>query len=276
LRVISGHTTVAAVIGDPIAHSQSPAIHNAAFAAVDIDWVFVALPVAAGNGAGAVEAMRTVGLGGMSVTMPHKEAVATAADERSDAVAALGAANCLVAVDDGRIRAENTDGAGFLAGLADDTGRTVEGSRVAILGAGGAARAIAHACGDAGAASVFVVNRTADRASIAAALAGPVGTVAGPADIASADIVINATPVGMGADRSLPCDPAVLHDGQVVVDLIYDPVETPWLAAARAAGIEAHNGLSMLVHQAAIAFTHWTGLPAPVAAMRSVVENNLG
>ncbi len=274
--MISGHTTVAAVIGDPIAHSRSPAIHNAAFEAVGLDWVFVALPVAAGNGAGAVEMMRIAGIAGMSVTMPHKDAVAAAADERAEAVEALGAANCLVSLPDGRIRAENTDGAGFLAGLADDADQTVEGRRVAILGAGGAARAVAHACGAAGAAAVLVVNRDAARAAVAASLAGTVGTTADHSDIATADIVINATPVGMGGDRSSPCDPALLHVGQLIVDLVYDPAETPWLAAARAAGIAAHNGSSMLVHQAAIAFTHWTGVAAPLEVMRSVVENNLG
>jgi shikimate dehydrogenase len=276
VRVISGHTTAAAVIGDPIAHSLSPAIHNAAFAAAGLDWTFVALPVADGAGADAVGAMRVLGLGGMSVTMPHKAAVAAAADERSDAVAALGAANCLVPVGDGRIRAENTDGAGFLAGLVDDADCGVEGRRVVILGAGGAARAVAQACGAAGAAAVLVVNRTAERAATAAALAGPVGRVAEVAEVSAADIVINATPLGMGIDRSLPCDPGLLHSGQIVVDLVYDPAETAWLAAARQAGIEAHNGLSMLVHQAAIAFTHWTGVDAPVDVMKAAVTNNLG
>ena len=111
--MITGRTTVAAVIGDPVGHSLSPALHNAAFAATGLDWVFVALPVPTGDGAAAVDAMRTLRLGGMSVTMPHKDAVAAAADVRSEAVAALGAANCLVRLDDGRIRAENTDGPGF-------------------------------------------------------------------------------------------------------------------------------------------------------------------
>jgi len=272
--VITGHTTVAAVIGDPIAHSRSPAIHNAAFAALDLDWVCVALPVPAGNGVEAVAAMRALGLGGMSVTMPHKDVVVAAADERSEAVVALGAANCLVPLDGGRVRAENTDGAGFLAGLADDAGCGVEGLRVAILGAGGAARAVAQCCGAAGASAVLVVNRTSARAQAAASLAGTVGQVADVSAISTADIVVNATPLGMGDNRSLPCDPVLLHGAQIVVDLIYDPAETAWLTAVRAAGLEAHNGLSMLVHQAAIAFTHWTGVDAPVDVMRDAVTNN--
>lgn len=269
--MISGHTRVAAVIGDPVAHSRSPAIHNAAFAAAGLDWVYVALPVAPGDGGTAVAAMRALGLAGLSVTMPHKDAAAAAADERSDVVEALGAANCLVPLGDGRIRAENTDGEGFLRGLADDAGLDVGGRTVAVLGAGGAARAVVDACGRAGAGAVWVVNRSADRARTCAALAGPVGTVVAIDRVGEADIVVNATPVGMAGDRSTPCDPALLRPGQVAVDLIYDPRETPWLAALRAAGVEAHNGCSMLVHQAAVAFTHWTGVDPPIAVMRSAV-----
>ena len=271
--MISGHTTVAAVIGDPVRHSLSPAIHNAGFEAVGLDWVYVALPVAAGHAGQAVDAMRTMALGGLSVTMPHKDVVAAAADERSESVDALGAANCLVRLDDGRVRAENTDGAGFLAGLSADADFGVRGRRIAVLGAGGAARAVVHACAAAGASAVTVVNRSADRAEAAAALAGGVGRVGEIADIAAADLVVNATPVGMGTDRAMPCSPEVLHNGQVVVDLVYDPVETAWISAARAAGIEAHNGLSMLIGQAAAAFTLWTGVDAPVSAMRAAVEN---
>lgn len=273
--MITGRTRVAAVIGDPITHSLSPELHNAAFRATGLDWVFVAWPVAAGDGAAAVAAMRTVGLAGMSVTTPHKDAVIAAADETSPAVDALGAANCLVPVDGGRIRAENTDGAGFLAGLHDDTGATVDDRRIGLIGAGGAGRAIAHAAGAAGAAAVVVVNRTPERARAAADLAGPAGRVGEPADLAGVDIVVNCTTVGMGDDGGMPCDPALLRAGQTIVDIVYSPWETPWLRAARAAGVEAFNGASMLVHQAAIAFTLWTGVDAPVSAMRKVVANKV-
>lgn len=272
---ISAGTTVAGVIGDPVGHSLSPAIHNAAFAAVGLDWVYVGLPVAAGTGAAAVDAMRTLGLGGLSVTMPHKFDVAAAADERSTAVEALGAANCLVPTGGGRVRAENTDGAGFLAGLADDADLTVGGMSVAVLGAGGVARAVVEACGAAGAGAVLVVNRTAAKAVSCAALAGSVGRVAEASDVATADVVVNATSLGMGGDPAMPCDPSLLHGGQVVVDLVYDPITTPWLAAARDAGVEAHGGLSMLIHQAAVAFTLWTGVEAPLEAMRAAVQRNL-
>ena len=272
---LSGATTVAAVIGDPVAHSLSPTVHNAAFAATGLDWVYVAFRVPAGEGEAAIDAMRALGLGGLSVTTPHKDVAAAAADERSAAVEALGAANCLIPAGSGRVRAENTDGAGFLAGLADDAELDIAGRTVAVLGAGGAARAVVQACGAAGAGTVLVVNRTADRAEGCAALAGSAGRVADVADLATADVVVNATTVGMGGDQAMPCDPGLLHGGQIVVDLIYGPRETPWLAAARAAGIEAHNGVSMLIHQAAVAFRHWTGQDAPVSAMRRAVEANL-
>ncbi len=272
---VSGSTRVTGVIGDPVTHSLSPALHNAAFAALGLDWVSVPFPVSAGRGARAVEAMRTLGLAGLSVTTPHKDAVARAADEVSDTVEALGAANCLVPSAGGGVRAANTDGDGFLGGLLEDAEMTVHDRTVAVLGAGGAARAISLACAEAGAAGVLVVNRTAERAARCAELADPVGSVARPADIPSADIVVNATTVGMAPDRGVPCDPALLRSGQIVVDIVYNPSETVWLAAARAAGIRSYNGGSMLVHQAAVAIAHWTGRTAPVDAMRSALQEHL-
>ena len=272
---VSGATRVTGVIGDPVTHSLSPALHNAAYAALGLDWVSVPFPVSAGKGSEAVAAMRTLGLAGLSVTTPHKDAVAQTADSVSDAVAALGAANCLVASADGRVRAENTDGDGFLGGLLEDADTTVREKTVVVLGAGGAARAISVACADAGAAGVLVVNRTVQRAEVCAGLAGSVGVVAQQADIPSADIVVNATTVGMAPDSAMPCDSALLHRGQIVVDIVYNPSETVWLAAARASGIRSYNGLSMLVHQAGFAITHWTGQPAPIDAMRSALKARL-
>lgn len=268
---ITGATTVAAVIGDPVRHSLSPALHNAAFAATGLDWVYVALRVPGGFGAAALDAMRLLGLGGLSVTMPHKDDAAAAADERAPAVERLGAANCIVPIGDGRLRAENTDGAGFLAGLADDAGITPEGRSIVVFGAGGAARAVVDAVAGAGATDVVVVNRTPRRAQGAAALAGSVGRVGSAAAVAGADVVVNATSVGMGGGREMPCPPELIEPEQAVVDLVYGAEPTLWVTELRAAGVPAHDGLSMLVHQAALAFTQWTGLEAPVAAMRDAV-----
>ena len=279
---------VAAVIGDPVRHSRSPAIHNAAFAASGIDWVFTAFEVPAGGGAAALEAMRALRLAGLSVTMPLKAEVAEAADILHDEVVALGVANCIVPLGDGRLRAANTDAAGFVSGLRADAGVGPDGLRVALLGAGGAARAVAWGLAAGGAADVAVINRTPSRAQTAAdianatAQAGQAGRVGSIDDIAAADIVVNATSVGMGAGASahprsasaqpngndMPCDPTLLRPGQVAVDLVYEPLETAWLAALRHRGVEAHNGLSMLAYQAAAAFELWTGIEAPVDEMR--------
>ena len=243
-------TRVAAVIGSPVGHSRSPAIHNAAFAALGLDWVYVAFEVAPGRGADAVAAVRALALGGLSVTMPHKLDVAAAVDELSPAAAALGAVNTVVPLPDGRVAGHNTDGDGFVDSLRAD-GVDPAGMRVALLGAGGAARAVAVALAGAGVREVAIVNRTVAHAAQAAALAGGVGRVGAFADVARADLVVNATSVGMGDDTALVVDPTLLSARQVVADLVYHPLDTPLLSAARAAGATTVGGLGMLVHQAA-------------------------
>ncbi|MFO7281735.1 MAG: shikimate dehydrogenase [Thermoanaerobacterales bacterium] len=274
---VTGRTRVAAVIGSPVRHSLSPTIHNAAFAATGLDWVYVAFEVPEGRGGDAVAAVRTLGLAGLSVTMPHKAAVHDAVDERTPVAAALGAVNCVYWRGD-RLVGDNTDGAGFLDALRADEGVEVGGRRCVVVGAGGAGRAVAHALGGAGAAEVVVVNRSPGPAARAAELAGAAGRVGEPADVARADLVVNATPLGMGvggADEPLPVDVGLLRPGQVVVDLIYQPAVTPLLAAAAERGAVAINGLGMLVHQAAHAFRRWTGQEPPVAAMREATAREL-
>ena len=265
---VSGATRVAAVIGHPVGHSLSPALHNAAFTAARLDWVYVAFDVAPGRSADAMTAMRSLGLGGLSVTMPHKADIIDALDELAPSAAALGAVNTVVVGADGKLVGHNTDGAGFVDSLAA-SGVPVVGRRVVLLGAGGAARALADALGRSGAAAVIVVNRSAPPAERCAALAGVAGAVGGPEHVASADLVVNATPLGMGDDPALPCDPRLLHRGQVVADLVYHPLQTPLLVAARTAGAIALDGLGMLVHQAARQQVLWTGVHPRVAVMRA-------
>ncbi|MGD9703623.1 MAG: shikimate dehydrogenase [Acidimicrobiia bacterium] len=265
--MISGSTRLAAVIGAPVRHSLSPAIHNAAFLATGLDWVYVALAVEAGRVPEAIAGMRALGIGGLSVTMPHKEAVHDAVDVLDAAAAALRTVNTVVPLPDGRLAGHTTDGAGFVDSLRLDAGVDPAGMRVAVLGAGGAARAVVDALARAGAAEVVVVNRSADRGVAAAALAGAAGRAGTLADVATADLVVNATSIGMGTEE-LPLDPALLHGGQVVADLVYHPLDTALLRAARAAGARPVDGLGMLVHQAARAFRLWTGVDAPVAVMR--------
>jgi shikimate dehydrogenase len=267
---IGGRTRVAGIIGSPIAHSLSPAMHNAAYAACGLDWVFLAFEVPLGAAAEALRAARTLGLAGLSVTMPHKQDVAGLVDASSDAVGRLGAANTVV-FDAGRTFGESTDGAGFIDSLRLDHQLDPAGMAVAVLGAGGAARAIILALADAGSREVVVVNRTSSKGSEAAALAGAVGRVGASSDVEDADLVVNATPAGMDGNE-VPIDPAHLRPGQVVVDLVYHPRPTPLLAAASDRGCTVVDGLGMLVHQGARQFTLWTGEEAPIAVMRAAAD----
>lgn len=272
--MLSGSTRVAAVIGHPVAHSLSPVIHNAAFAALGLDWAFVAFDVAPGEGEAAVAAARTLGLGGLSVTMPHKDAAARAVDRCAPDAAALGAVNCVVPRPDGTLTGENTDGPGFLDALAADLGVSADGRRCVVLGAGGAARAVVLALAGAGATEVVVVNRSTDRAVAAASLAPGVARVGMVEEAGGAELVVNATSVGMDGETS-PLPAGTIGSGQIVVDLVYHPAETPLLAEAAAAGAAVANGLGMLVHQAGHAFRHWTGEAAPVAVMAEAVRGHL-
>jgi shikimate dehydrogenase len=275
--VITGATHLAAVIGQPVRHSLSPTILNAAFAAAGVDWAFVALEVPEGRGAEAVAAMRTLGLGGLSVTMPHKAAARAAVDEATPDAAALDAVNCVFRRGD-QLVGDNTDGAGFVDALRMDEGVDVAGRRGVLVGAGGAGRAIALALAGAGAAEVVVVNRSPEPAARAAALAGAVGRVGTAADVGAADLVVNATSLGMGLGgpaEPLPVDPEQLGPGQVVVDIVYHPAVTPLLAAAHDRGARPVGGLGMLIHQAGHAFSRWTGLDPPLAAMAAAARDEL-
>jgi len=269
-----GATRLAGVIGHPIRHSLSPVLHNAAFAALDLDWAFVAFDVGPGQGKAAVEAMRALGIDGLSVTMPHKADAAAAVDELAPHAAQLNSVNTVVRRGTTLV-GENTDGAGFINAIRLDEGFDPSGRKCVVLGAGGAARAVVLALAGAGAAQVIVVNRTPERAAVAAALAPAVARVGVEADAASADLVVNATPVGMTGDPGLPVDPVLLHSGQLVVDLVYIPAVTPLVSAARERGATAVNGLGMLIHQAALAFEHWTGLEPPLEAMSAAAVAQL-
>jgi shikimate dehydrogenase len=270
---LTAATNVVGVIGFPVGHSLSPRLHNAAFSHLGIDWVSVGFPVAPGLSAVALAGATALGIRGLSVTMPHKEDVAGAVDDLSDTAARLGAVNCVVGTE-GRWRGENTDGAGFVAALARGGRFEPRGRRCLVVGAGGAGRAVVAALGGAGAAEVVVVNRTEQRAEAAALLAGPAGRVGGADEASTCDLVVNATPLGMGdvdGPADWPVDPGMLGPGQVVVDLVYHPPVTPWLEAAAERGATTANGLGMLVHQAALQIEHWTGHPAPVDAMWAAV-----
>ncbi len=265
--MLNGRTQVTAVIGHPVAHSVSPAIVNAAYEAAGLDWVFVAFDVQPGRAADALTAMRSLGVRGLSVTMPHKDDVFASVDELTERATTIGAVNCVTRVGD-RLVGDNTDGRGLLLSLADDPGTDVGGLAVGVIGAGGAARSIVSASAEAGATSIVVVNRTESRAVATVGVAPLVARVGSLADLAECDVIINATSVGMGDDTALAVPIEVLRAGQVVVDIVYHPLDTPLLRAARQVGATAVDGLGMLVGQAALAFAMWTGEVAPLDAMR--------
>ncbi len=267
-------TTVVGVMGDPIAHSLSPLLHNAAFSALGLDWVSVAFRVPAGSAGAALAGVRALGIRGLSVTMPHKSQTARLVDRCSPVARRLGAVNCVVR-DGALLVGHNTDGEGFLAALRRGAGFDPAARRCLVLGAGGAARAVVLALAEAGAAEVAVWARRQAQAQAAAGLAGERGRVATPEEVGpmatSMELIVQATPVGMhgtpAEDAELPVPGDRLMQGQIAVDLIYDPYPTRWLSEAAAAGATTLGGLGMLVHQAAGQLERWIGVEAPLEAM---------
>jgi shikimate dehydrogenase len=262
---VTGHTTVAGIIGEPVAHSRSPAIHNAAYTARGLDWIYVPFPVRPGQVPHALEGLRALGAAGCNVTMPHKREAALACDQLEATASTLGVVNT-VWVRDGRLVGDSTDGGGFVDATRAAAVK-LDGARVLVLGAGGAARAIVHALGEL--AAVRVWARRDDAAVATAALgasADPVQSDELDNEAATSDVVVNATPLGMLGEPP-PFDAQRLHAGQTVIDAVYAPADTPLLEAAREHGAAAINGLGMLVHQAARSFTLLTGCEAPLDAM---------
>jgi len=251
--------TLTGVLGDPVGHSRSPAIHNAAFEALGLEWRYVKLPVAADLFAETVRALPASGYRGANVTIPHKEAALALADHVGDAARTIGAANTLT-FGDGAIHADNTDAAGLLAALPV----TPQGMRALVLGAGGAGRAAAWALRQAGA-DVTVWNRTAERAR---ALARELGVAA--VEVPDpAELVVNATSVGLRPGDSIEELPlAALDPPELAVELVYGDHETPFAAWAAAGGVEVVEGLEVLIRQGALSFEHWTGREPPVDVMR--------
>jgi shikimate dehydrogenase len=252
-------TALAGVLGFPVGHSRSPAMMNAAFAELGLDWRYVRLPVAPERFRETVRALPGSGYLGANVTIPHKVAAHDLAHELTPAAAAIGAVNTLVFEADGRMLGDNTDA----PGLIDALGEELRGRRALVLGAGGTGRAAVWALREAGA-DVAVWNRTADRA---AALAGELGArhAIGPEP---ADVLVNTTALGLRGE-DLPAEVGL--DGvepQVVADVVYGDEPTALSRWGEARGARVVDGLEMLVRQGARSFERWTGRPGPVDAMR--------
>jgi shikimate dehydrogenase len=282
---ISGGTKLVGLIGWPVEHSLSPAMHNAAFAAVGLDWVYVPLPVYPDHVGEAVRGLRAMGFAGANVTVPHKQAVLQHLDDIAEDALVIGAVNTIV-VRDGVLCGDNTDAAGFLASL-DEAGFDPVGIYAAVLGAGGSARAIVHALASAGARQVSIYNRHLQRAyqlcrdmskfhADVRFEAYPLNAVATIGEDIS--LLVNTTSLGMWPDTETSPWPTELPiPGHLIVyDLVYNPPETFLLTQARAVGAETASGLGMLVHQGAAAFGMWTGQPAPVEVMRAACKERIG
>ncbi len=272
-----GETKLAAVIGDPVRHSLSPLIHNTAFELLGLDWVFLAFEISRGSAQAALDAMRSLGIEGLSVTMPLKSEILKGLDRVSSIAQRLEAVNVVHRLGNDLV-GDSTDGQGFINALRYDQNFDPQGKRCVVFGAGGAARAVILALAEAGATDLAIVARRENQAQAAAGLAESVGRVGAPEDVTGADLVVNATPIGMKIDSSVldvPFDPELVGAGQLVCDLIYHPLETPLLVQAASKGAQVSNGVGMLIHQAALSFKLWTGEPAPLEAMYAAVNEAL-
>ncbi|WP_238392353.1 shikimate dehydrogenase [Paenibacillus antri] len=276
LRVDS-YTALYGVFGDPVRHSRSPIMLGRAFAETGTNAAYVAFHVKPEALGDAVRGVRSLGLRGVNVTVPHKVEVMQYLDEIDETARVIGAVNTIVNRD-GRLVGYNTDGIGYVRSLKEETGRSLRGARILLLGAGGASRGVGYALAKEEPARLIVANRTEGKASELARELGAVADTQGIGwegidhIIGNVDIIINTTPIGMHPNTdATPIDPASIRSGTVVSDLIYNPLKTKLLVEAEAAGLVVHGGLGMFVYQGAYAFEYWTGLPAPVAAMREAV-----
>ncbi len=273
---LSDARVAAGVIGFPIAHSLSPVTCQAAFDKLGLGYRYAAFEVPLGKAAEALADMRARQMLGLSVTMPHKAAVVELVDELSDAAQALGAVNCVARRGD-RLVGHNTDGAGFCDAL-EAEGVDLAGLRCAVLGAGGAGRAVIAELARREVAEVAVIARSIAKAESGAALAGKLGVVGSGDGLAQYDLIVNATPVGMAGTpdaHSLPLNPELLHSKQRVVDLVYNPVMTPLLAECVCRKVSYSVGVGMLVYQAAHAVRIWTAQEPPIGAMTEAARAEL-
>jgi len=281
--VISGKTRVCGVIGDPIEHTLSPIMHNAAFEALKLDYVFLAFKVKSAEVGNAISGMRALTIHGLNVTMPHKNAVIKYLDEIDPAGKAIASANTILNKD-GRLLGFNTDGVGALNAL-EQNGVEPRGKKVLLLGAGGAAKAIAYTLSQE-ADELVILNRTPKPATELANLlkqkfhkkinADELSPSTIKDNLVDSDVLINATSVGMKPNANqTPVQPEWLKPDLAVMDIVYDPIETKLAKDAKAAGAKVVSGVEMLIYQGAVSFEIWTACKAPVEVMRKAALNHL-
>jgi shikimate dehydrogenase len=281
--VISGKTQLFGVIGNPIEHTLSPIIHNAAFEALELDFAFLAFKVQAADLGDALSGMRALNIHGLNVTMPHKNTVIKYLDEVDPGVKTIASVNTILNKD-GKLLGFNTDGVGALSAL-EQNGVEVSGKKILLLGAGGAAKAIAYIISQE-AAELVILNRTLNQATEIANILKQkfnkkinVETLSPSAirdNLADADVLINATSIGMkpNANQTL-VEPQLLKSDLAVMDIVYDPLETKLARDAKAAGAKVVSGVEMLIYQGAASFEIWTACNAPVELMRKAALSHL-
>ena len=271
---ISSATRVLALLGDPISHSHSPLIQNAACAAAGVDGVYVAIRTDRERLPALMEALAQGG-GGGNVTLPHKERAAAVVKKPSEAVRRTGACNTFWG-EKGEIRGDNTDVEGFRRALERFLGRSPRDHRVLVLGAGGAARAVLLALVDEGVKDITLYNRTVERArAVSRRIGGERVRVVSPVEELSGgqfDLVVNSTRLGLDPNDPLPLDLTRLERVGAVMDLVYGDEPTRFVQEARRYGVPATDGGEMLVQQGAVAFERWWGKEAPLDAMRAALE----
>lgn len=281
--VISGKTRVCGVIGDPIEHTLSPTMHNAAFEALKLDYVFLAFKVKSAEVGNAMSGMRALGIHGLNVTMPHKNAVVKYLDEVDPAGKVIGSTNTILNKN-GRLLGFNTDGVGALNAL-EQNGVEPRGKKVLLLGAGGAAKAIAFTLMQE-VDELVILNRTPKPATELANLlkqkfnkkviANALTPETIKDNLADSDVLINATSVGMKPNANqTPVPPEWLKPDLAVMDIVYNPLETKLAKDAKAVGAKVVSGVEMLVHQGVASFEIWTACKAPVEVMRKAAFNHL-
>ena len=280
-HLLTGHTRIVGVIGDPVEHSRSPQMHNAAFAKAGLDYVYVPFHVLPNDLAAAIAGFQAINVVGINVTLPHKQAVISHLTSISREAELIGAVNTLTFTDEG-IHGDNTDAPGVLRALEENGNMSVPvGESVVVLGAGGAARAVVVALALAGVASITIANRTVERA---VALAEEMGQKTGvsmrglgltdaqlPIAVRESLLLINTATVSMDTTHPLLISADWLQPGTIVYDIVYTPPVTPLMRAAAARGCETLGGIGMLVHQGAIAFEKWTGIAPCTETMRQAL-----
>lgn len=279
---ITAQTQLLGVIGHPIAQSKSPHMHNAALAEQQLPYKYFAFDVHPNQLPQAVRGMRAIGARGWNVTIPHKVSIMSLLDEVSDDAQQIGAVNTIVN-EGGKLYGFNTDGAGYLQSLQEETGLNVREQRILLIGAGGAARGVSFTLAQAGADNIIIANRTEEKAAQLRELLSPLTDVkAIRLDemrnwITDRTLIINTTAVGMHPNTEVsPLCEELLPQGVIVSDLIYNPAKTLLLRQAEQRGCVIHNGLGMFVHQGALAYEKWTGVKPPLDVMRRAVMSQDG